>query len=172
MGNAYALPILGALAVYIGRQPIPLQHRLLRHLGPEPLSNEFSADYLFEKSRKRQSAIKTFIMNSHIVVGVGNIYANEALFNSRLHPLKPAAEITLSHYATLVLAIKSTLKQAIKSGGTTLRDFLSAEGKPGYFQQTLAVYNKAGLPCQQCGRKIESVRLGQRSTFFCSHCQQ
>ncbi len=150
----------------------PLQHRLLQHLGPEPLSCEFSAEYLFEKSRNRYSAIKVFIMDSKIVVGVGNIYANEALFHSRINPLKPAGDITLKHCAKLVAAIKSTLEQAIERGGTTLRDFLSAEGKPGYFQQTLAVYDKADQPCPQCGHVIESVRLGQRSTFFCRDCQR
>lgn len=149
----------------------PLQHRLLSKLGPEPLSKAFDVDYLFAKSRKRQVAIKQFIMNSQVVVGVGNIYACEALFNAGIHPECAAAKLSKPRYQRLVDAIKRILAQAIKQGGTTLRDFITVEGKPGYFKQQLHVYGRGGEACTNCKATLKSIRLAQRSTVYCSHCQ-
>ena len=147
------------------------QHPLLAALGPEPLSDEFTSNYLFQQSRKKKVAVKNFIMNSHVVVGVGNIYASEALFRAGIRPGKAAGRVTAAAYGLLATEIKSVLTAAIKSGGTTLRDFVNSEGEPGYFQQTLNVYGREGEPCRQCGRIIKQRTIGQRSTFFCSHCQ-
>lgn len=149
----------------------PLNHKLLEKLGPEPLTGEFSADYLHQASRSRKVAIKSFIMNSHIVVGVGNIYANEALFMAGINPKRMASRISLSRYQLLVSAIKSILKQAIKQGGTTLRDFSKEDGKPGYFQQKLNVYGLNDHPCTKCGQPIKQIRQAQRSTYYCPNCQ-
>ena len=149
----------------------PLQHPLLKNLGPEPLSRDFNADYLFSQSRKRKVAIKLFIMNSHVVVGVGNIYANEALFLAGIHPKRLAGNISRERYALLVSAIKKVLRRSIKQGGTTLRDFLNSDGQPGYFKQQLHVYDRKGEPCKQCGTPIKQFVQGQRSTFYCAHCQ-
>jgi formamidopyrimidine-DNA glycosylase len=149
----------------------PLDHKLIHHLGPEPLSNEFNTDYLYARSRKRTQSIKVFIMNSSIVVGVGNIYASEALFRAGIKPARKAGSMSKARYEKLVIEIKSVLTEAIKKGGTTLRDFFNGDGKPGYFSQELQVYNREGKPCKKCKRKIKMVRLGQRSTFYCLHCQ-
>lgn len=149
----------------------PLKHKLLKNLGPEPLTEEFTADYLYRLSRKRKIAIKSFIMNSHIVVGVGNIYANEALFMAGINPKRLASRISLTRYQLLVSAIKSILHQAIKQGGTTLRDFTKQDGKPGYFQQKLNIYGQTGQPCPNCKRPIKQIRQQQRSSYYCSHCQ-
>ena len=116
-------------------------------------------------------AVKTFIMDSHLVVGVGNIYANEALFRAAIDPRRAAGRIALQRYRVLAKVIVEILREAIAQGGTTLRDFVNASGKPGYFQQTLAVYARTGEPCLICGETIRSVRLGQRSTFYCPRCQ-
>lgn len=150
----------------------PLKHKLLINLGPEPLSEEFTAEYLFALSRSRKVVIKTFLMNSHIVVGVGNIYANESLFRAGINPKRAANKISLARYQKLVPAIKSILEKSIEQGGTTLKDFINEDGKPGYFQQTLAVYGRASKPCIQCGKIITQITQAQRSTFYCSQCQR
>lgn len=150
----------------------PLQHELLRELGPEPLSNAFSDEYLFNKSRKRTASIKSFIMDSHIVVGVGNIYANEALFAAGIHPRRAAGKVTREKYALLTQAIKDVLRAAIKAGGTTLRDFTSSDGKPGYFRQSLQIYDREGEPCPKCGKPITQAVIAQRASYYCTHCQQ
>lgn len=149
----------------------PEQHKLLRNLGPEPLSKIFTANYLHQLSRHRKINIKQFIMNSQIVVGVGNIYANEALFAAKIHPSLSANKISLARYQLLIDAIKKILKAAIKCGGTTLRDFLASDGKPGYFTQSLSVYGRAGLDCLSCGNLLKTKMISQRATVYCSHCQ-
>lgn len=147
------------------------EHQLIAHLGPEPLSGNFDADYLFLKTRKRKQAIKTFIMDSRIVVGVGNIYANEALFNSGIHPLKAASKITKAQADRLCQEIKQVLANAIERGGTTLRDFVGGDGKPGYFAQELNVYGRGGEACKSCSKPLTEKRLGQRTTVYCTACQ-
>ena len=149
----------------------PLQHKLLVNLGPEPLQRGFSGRHLYDHSRGKKVAVKLFIMNSKIVVGVGNIYANEALFLAGIHPKRVAGRLTAERYDRLAQAIKNVLRSAIKSGGTTLRDFTAEDGRPGYFQQKLNVYGKAGEPCPGCGTPIKHITLGQRATYFCPHCQ-
>jgi formamidopyrimidine-DNA glycosylase len=149
----------------------PMTHPLLAKLGPEPLGEQFDGDYLYERSRGRRVAVKNFIMNSHIVVGVGNIYANEALFHSGIHPLRATGRISRSRYRGLSGAIKEVLEQAIAQGGTTLRDFVGSDGRPGYFAQELSVYGRDGSPCPTCRHPIERRSLGSRGTFFCSRCQ-
>ncbi len=150
----------------------PLQHKLLANLGPEPLSKAFTTDYLKLKAVKRKTAIKSFIMDSHIVVGVGNIYANEALFKANIDPERAAGAIGYVRLERLVAAIKQTLRDAIKAGGTTLRDFRQSSGKPGYFSQQLLVYGRGGEPCLVCGNTLREIRLGQRTTVYCGRCQR
>jgi len=150
----------------------PMQHELLRDLGPEPLSTEFNADYLFARSRKRTACIKSFIMDSHNVVGVGNIYANEALFAAGIHPRRAAGKVTRAQYTLLVQAIKQVLRAAIRAGGTTLRDFTRSDGKPGYFRQSLQVYDREGEPCPTCGKPVTHAVIAQRSSYYCTHCQR
>ena len=150
----------------------PQEHKLICHLGPEPLDKEFNADLLFEKSRKRKTTIKQFIMDAKIVVGVGNIYASESLFQAGVNPKRLAGKISKQNSKELTSAIKKILKQAIKQGGTTLKDFKSSEGKPGYFQQKLKVYDRKNEACLACQKPIKQITLGQRSTFYCSHCQK
>ena len=150
----------------------PFKHKLLINLGPEPLDKEFNAELLFDKSRKRKTTIKQFIMDAKMVVGVGNIYASESLFLSGINPQKLAGKITKKNASDLAAAIKKILKQAIKQGGTTLKDFRSSDGKPGYFQQKLKVYDRKDEPCVKCKKQIKQIILGQRSTFYCSHCQK
>jgi formamidopyrimidine-DNA glycosylase len=149
----------------------PTQHKLLRDLGPEPLGTGFNADHLYAVSRGRKLAVRDFLLNSRIVAGVGNIYANEALFQAGIRPTRPAGRLKEADCLRLVEAIRTTLKQAIRAGGTTLRDFRNADGLPGYFQQTLNVYARAGEPCPRCGHTIRLKRLGQRSAFYCPVCQ-
>ena len=149
----------------------PARHKLLKTLGPEPLEDGFDGDYLFAKSRKRKVAVKNFIMDSHIVVGVGNIYASEALFLARIHPERATGRITRERYAALAKAIKKVLSAAIKAGGTTLRDFVREDGAPGYFRQHLRVYGRQGQACERCGHAIAVRVTGQRSTYYCPHCQ-
>lgn len=149
-----------------------MQHPLLANLGPEPLDDAFDADYLYAKSRGRRQSVKTFIMDSHIVVGVGNIYASEALFEAGIRPDRLAGRISKERYASLVNAIRSVLTQAIAKGGTTLRDFTNGEGEPGYFRIELKVYDRAGEPCATCDRLIKQKRIGQRSTYYCPVCQR
>lgn len=150
----------------------PALHSLLKKLGPEPLTSSFNGQYLFQISRQRRTPIKTFIMNAQIVTGVGNIYANEALFLAGIHPQRAVKTISQPEYQKLAQAIKMILRAAIRQGGTTLRNFVTSEGKPGYFKQRLQVYGRANLPCNKCGRILKEIRLGQRSTVFCPNCQQ
>ncbi len=147
-------------------------HKLIHHLGPEPLTDAFNAEYLFETSRKRKQAIKPWVMDAKIVVGVGNIYANEALFQSRIHPLKAAGKLTKKECQLLCENIKKILASAIERGGTTLRDFVGGDGKPGYFAQELSVYGRGGETCKNCPKKLTEKRIGQRSTVYCTHCQK
>ena len=148
------------------------KHPLLKHLGPEPLSEQFNADYLFTLSRNKTIAIKQFIMNSKIVVGIGNIYANEALFASGIHPQRAAGKISKKRYEHLCSEAKRILKQAIAQGGTTLKDFVDSSGKPGYFKQELLVYGRKGLACVQCQKNLREIRQGNRTTVYCTHCQR
>jgi formamidopyrimidine-DNA glycosylase len=150
----------------------PLQHSLLRSLGPEPLEDTFDAKWLHACTRGRSVAIKLAIMNSDIVAGVGNIYANEALFRARINPRTKAGRLSLQRCASLVAAIKATLRDAIAAGGSSLRDFFGTDGARGYFQQQYMVYGRKGEPCKNCGTEICGVRLGQRSTFYCTRCQR
>lgn len=147
-------------------------HELLGKLGPEPLTDAFSADYLYQQSRGRKVAIKNFIMNGHVVVGVGNIYASEALFMAGIHPQRAAGKVSLQRYAGLVDAIQDVLSRAIRRGGTTLKDFVNSEGEPGYFAQELLVYDRAGSDCFQCGGPVSQKPIGQRSSYFCPVCQR
>ena len=145
--------------------------QLLSNLGLEPLAVEFDGNYLFTKARKRNVPIKTFIMNHHIVVGVGNIYASEALFLSGIRPLVPACKVTRKKMEILVKNIKHVLLIAIEKGGSTISDFMNTKGEQGYFQIDHQVYNREGQPCNKCGAKIKKIIIGQRSSFFCSTCQ-
>lgn len=149
----------------------PLKHILLNALGKEPLSATFNKNYLFALTRNKSASIKQIIMDGKIVVGVGNIYASESLFLAKILPTRSASSLTEQECAHLVNAIKKVLKQAIAAGGTTLKDFLKSDGKPGYFSQKLLVYGKANRPCSNCGQPIQIIKLGQRATYFCSHCQ-
>lgn len=150
----------------------PFEHPLLARLAPEPLERAFGATYLESAVRGRRVAVKHLLMNSQIVVGVGNIYANEALFRARIHPTRPAGRLTKAQLAKLARAVKAVLKQAIRVGGTTLRDYVGADGTPGYFRQRLYVYERAGKPCRVCHAPIRQVVLGQRSTYYCARCQR
>ena len=147
-------------------------HPLLSHLGPEPLSDAFDGDYLHARSRGRKVTIKSLIMDGKVVVGVGNIYANEALFLSGIHPGRSAGRVSRVRYASLAENIKQVLTSAIEQGGTTLRDFVGGDGKPGYFARQLFVYGRGGRPCKRCGAALREVRLGQRSTVYCVTCQR
>ncbi|MES9939326.1 MAG: bifunctional DNA-formamidopyrimidine glycosylase/DNA-(apurinic or apyrimidinic site) lyase [Candidatus Thiodiazotropha sp. 6PLUC2] len=149
----------------------PTQHPLIANLGPEPLADEFSGEYLHSRGSSRRIPVKQLIMDSKTVVGVGNIYASESLFKSGIHPTRPSNRISGERYLRLALAIEETLNAAIAQGGTTLRDFRREDGKPGYFAQQLQVYGKAGEPCPVCGNPIHSKAIAQRSTFFCKACQ-
>lgn len=148
------------------------QHPLLVNLGPEPLSDDFTAEYLLERCAKKTGAIKPWLMDNRLVVGVGNIYASESLFNARLHPAKSAKTLRYDECQCLVQAIKNVLQHAIEQGGTTLRDFTQTDGKPGYFVQQLQVYGRAMQPCRQCGIPILTGKQGQRSSYWCPHCQR
>lgn len=150
----------------------PHEHKLLVNLGIEPLEAEFSAKYLFDLSRNKSTPIKALLMNANLVVGIGNIYANEALFYSKISPLRPARLISIDEYKILVANIKRILKKSIKLGGTTLKDFVGSDSKPGYFQQTLAVYGRGGEKCITCSSTLEEIRQNQRTTVYCHTCQQ
>jgi formamidopyrimidine-DNA glycosylase len=150
----------------------PERHRLLKDLGPEPLGETFSGAYLYERSRGRRLAVKNFIMDGRIVVGVGNIYASESLFRSGIHPARAAGRISLVRYEALAAAIRDVLGAAIRAGGTTLRDFSRGDGRPGYFARELRVYERAGQPCPACGLTLQRTVIGQRSTYFCPGCQR
>ena len=149
-----------------------LEHKLLKNLGTEPLTPEFTGEYLYHRAKKRRKAIKTFIMDGHIVVGVGNIYASESLFIAGILPTRAAGNVSLEEYQTLTQAIKDVLKRAIEKGGTTLKDFVNEQGKAGYFSQSLQVYARAGKACHHCQNPIEQVTLSQRASYFCATCQQ
>ena len=149
----------------------PLEHALLRSLGPEPLSDEFSGEYLRDRARGRRIAVKPFIMNANIVVGVGNIYASESLFLAGIHPTRAAGRIALARYQRLDESIKEVLERAIHAGGTTLRDFYGGNGEAGYFQQELGVYGRVDEPCLRCKAPITAIVLGQRATYYCKRCQ-
>jgi len=150
----------------------PLEHKLLAKLAPEPLSEAFDAAYLFRATRKRTVAIKQFIMNSQVVVGVGNIYASEALFRARVAPRRAAHRITRAQATALARAIKDVLAEAIEIGGTTLRDYVNADGIPGYFRQKLFVYERSGQSCRVCKKPVKQFMQGQRSTYWCAVCQR
>lgn len=145
---------------------------LLAKLGPEPLSAVFDGAYLAAQARSRQTAVKSLIMDSHVVVGVGNIYANEALFMANIHPQRPAGSLSADDCARLSHAAKTVLQRAIEQGGTTLRDFTDPAGNPGYFQQALAVYGRAGQACPQCGEPVQRYKIAQRATYSCARCQR
>lgn len=147
------------------------QHPLLDALGPEPLEDTFTGAWLHSQLRKRSAPIKTVIMDSHLVVGVGNIYASESLFRARINPQTPAQKLSLARCERLVNEIKATLHDALKAGGSSLRDFFGADGNPGYFQQEYFVYGRTGQACKICGTTIASIKQGQRSTFYCVKCQ-
>ncbi|EPG5417635.1 bifunctional DNA-formamidopyrimidine glycosylase/DNA-(apurinic or apyrimidinic site) lyase [Pseudomonas aeruginosa] len=150
----------------------PLEHELLRNLGPEPLTDAFAGQRLFELSRGRSMAVKPFIMDNAVVVGVGNIYASEALFAAGIDPRKPAGSISKARYLRLAEEIKRILAIAIERGGTTLRDFVGGDGQPGYFQQELFVYGRGGEFCKVCGSTLREIRLGQRASVYCPRCQR
>jgi formamidopyrimidine-DNA glycosylase len=147
-------------------------HPLLAALGPEPLKSDFDARYLYRATRGRSVKIKQCIMDSHIVVGVGNIYASEALFRAGIKPRLAAGKLSLTRCAKLVAEIRATLDEAINLGGSSLRDFVNTSGQPGHFQQTYWVYGRAGEPCRRCGAPIMQIKQGQRSSFFCGSCQK
>jgi len=150
----------------------PAAHRLLKNLGPEPLGTGLTGDYLHARSRGRTQAVKNFIMDSRIVVGVGNIYASESLHAARIRPQRAAGRVSRADYERLADEIRAVLNAAIGKGGTTLRDFTSGVGEPGYFRTELRAYERAGEPCLACGARIRTIRLGQRSTFYCPNCQR
>jgi formamidopyrimidine-DNA glycosylase len=153
-------------------QDDPLTHRLLKSLAPEPLSAEFSGEYLAQAAKGRRVAIKQLIMNGQVVVGVGNIYASEALFRAGIRPRRSAAKVKRAEFDALVKSIKEVLQDAIRSGGTTLRDYINPEGMPGYFRQELFVYERTQDPCRVCKTPIKHLVQGQRSTYFCPQCQK
>lgn len=147
-------------------------HPLLAGLGPEPLSDEFDGELLYRRSRGRRGPVKSFLMDQKIVVGVGNIYANEALFLAGIRPQRAAGRISLARYQLLAERVKQVLTSAIDQGGTTLRDFVGGDGKPGYFAQQLYVYGREGLSCKHCGKKLQESRISQRTTVYCVACQR
>ncbi len=149
----------------------PLRHPRLANLGPEPLGDDFDGDYLWRRSRGRKVSVKQFIMNAHVVVGVGNIYASESLFLAGIHPKRAAGRIARSRYGLLAARIRDVLERSIRAGGTTLRDFYGGDGEPGYFAQQLEVYDRDGEPCRFCNTEIRSIVQGQRTTYYCMRCQ-
>ncbi len=153
-------------------QPPGETHELLAGLGPEPLSDSFDGDYLFRLSRGRSAPVKTFLMDQKVVVGVGNIYVAEALFAAGVSPLRAAGKVSRERYVQLADAIKLILGHAITRGGTTLRDFISPDGAPGYFEQELSAYGRGGEPCPRCGRPLKQATIGQRTTVWCGLCQR
>ncbi|HET6603537.1 MAG TPA: bifunctional DNA-formamidopyrimidine glycosylase/DNA-(apurinic or apyrimidinic site) lyase [Xanthomonadaceae bacterium] len=153
-------------------QPAGSTHRLLAGLGPEPLGADFDGDWLWRASRGRRAPVKCFVMDQAVVVGVGNIYAAEALFRAGIHPLRAAGRVSRARYGLLAAAIRDILERAIARGGTTLRDFLAPDGAPGYFEQELAAYGRQGAPCRHCGTALKGLRIGQRATAWCPRCQR
>ena len=150
----------------------PLGHKLLRDLGPEPLSAAFTGGCLYAISRGRRGAVKNFVMDGHVVVGVGNIYASESLWRAGIHPRRPSGRISAARYAVLADCIRDVLKEALRAGGTTLRDYTHSDGEPGYFAQQLNVYDREGEACRRCEGEIRSELIGQRNSFFCPACQR
>ncbi len=150
----------------------PHQHKLLAHLGPEPLSHQFDGSYLMKMAAGRRRAVKVFLLDQKVVVGVGNIYANEALFRAKISPWTQVSQLSLGQWETLAAVIQQTLSDALAAGGTTLKDFVDSEGRPGYFAQQLTVYGREGETCLSCGHTIGRAQQGQRSTWFCPQCQQ
>jgi formamidopyrimidine-DNA glycosylase len=153
-------------------QPAGTTHELLADLGPEPLSDDFDGEHLFERSRGRSAPVKTFLMDQRIVVGVGNIYAAEALFRAGIAPHRAAGRVSRERYLALATAVKDVLAYAITRGGTTLRDFLSPDSEPGYFETELLAYGREGEPCTACGRPLKGAVLGGRATVWCARCQK
>jgi formamidopyrimidine-DNA glycosylase len=149
----------------------PAEHRLLRELGPEPFDPAFDADYLWRSSRGRTLAVKQYLMNGRVVVGVGNIYASESLYRAGIHPRKAAGRISRARFGPLVAAVREVLSEAIAEGGTSLRNFVGGDGKPGDFRSELAVYDREGEPCGRCGAAIVRGVIGQRATYYCRRCQ-
>lgn len=158
----------GFLLTYEGN---PEEHKLLSKLGPEPLSAEFTGVHLFQQAAKRKQAIKVFLMDNARVVGVGNIYATEALFTAGIDPRRPAGEVTLEEFERLAVIIRQLLLSSIEQGGTTLKDFVGGDGKPGYFAQQLNAYGRKGQPCVKCATALQEVKLGQRASVWCPSCQ-
>lgn len=150
----------------------PHRHPLLASLGPEPLDDGFDGDRLHAQSRGRAVAVKNFIMNARVVVGVGNIYASEALFAAGIHPARPAGRVSRTRYRALADAVRQVLRRSLRAGGTTLRDFVREDGRPGYYTRALDVYGRAGEPCRRCGKPVRMRVIGQRSSFFCGGCQR
>ena len=148
-----------------------LEHALIKALGPEPLETFFTGEYLYQQLSNKTAAIKIVIMDSHLVVGVGNIYASESLFRARINPKTSANKVSKAQCKRLVEEIKATLAAAIEAGGSSLRDFFGADGNPGYFQQTYFVYGRTDQPCRECGAPISQIKQGQRSTYYCAECQ-
>lgn len=165
----YTDPRRFGMVLWLGKNP--MDHSLLCNLGPEPLHKVFNSDYLYEKSRGRKLAIKSFLMDAKIVAGVGNIYASESLFIAGIAPQLAAGAIDLERYGLLVAGVKAILKAAIRQGGTSIRNFMNIKGKPGYFRVALKVYGRAGEPCDNCSYPVAMLRLNQRSTFYCPQCQ-
>lgn len=159
----------GAMLWIAGDTP---SHPLLDALGPEPLSDAFDGDHLYAASRGRAVSVKEFIMNAHVVVGVGNIYASESLFRAGIHPALAAGKVSRSRYQRLADAIRETLEKALAAGGSSLRDYVKANGELGYFQVDASVYDREGMPCRVCGTSIRAIRQGQRSTYYCAQCQR
>ncbi len=149
----------------------PLEHPLLRSLGPEPLEDHFTGHDLYSCSKGRRLAVKAFVMDARIVAGVGNIYASEALFLAGIHPARAAGRISLQRYQRLAACIRKVLSAAVRQGGTSLRDFVNGHGEPGYFSQHLNVYAREGKACKFCARTIKQLVIGQRASYYCTHCQ-
>lgn len=158
-------------SIHLTEEPAE-SHSLLRSMGPEPFDARFDGAYLYAQAGNRRLAVKAFIMDSRIVVGVGNIYATEALFRAGIHPARAAGRVSRKRFEGLVATIRAVLAEAIEAGGTTLRDFSRSDGQPGYFQQSLDAYARGGQPCRRCGRTLHTSRLGQRATVYCPGCQR
>lgn len=150
----------------------PGQHPLLVGLGPEPFEPSFSGPYLYRLSRGRRAPVKAFLMDGHVVTGVGNIYASESLFLAGVHPARPAGRVGPARYGRLAESVRTVLAEAIEAGGTTLRDFVGVDGNPGYFAQHLRVYEREGAPCEVCGHSLRRRVIGQRASYFCPRCQR
>lgn len=150
----------------------PLRHELLASLGAEPLGKAFDGTYLYHRSRFRKTAVKQFIMDAKTVAGIGNIYASEALFLAGIHPLRRAGNISLARYELLAASIRKVLRRAVRQGGTTLKDFVREDGRPGYFQASLQVYGREGLACSRCRKSIVRRYIARRSSFYCTNCQR